>query len=401
MPLNPPAIPGLGNQGGFEFWIQSRGQGNVAGLAQVARDFIAKAKERPELAGLNTTLNAASRQLFADVDREKAEILGVPVQEVYDALQTLFGSLYVSQYNKYSRVWQVILQAQPQYRSKPADIQNIYVRQQDGQMVPLSALVKTSYKLGPDLVARFNNFLAAKVTGDSAPGFSTGQAIRAMEEVAAEVLPAGYTVEWAGQAFEEKKAGSSSVTVFVFGLIFVFLILAAQYESWGLPFSVITAVPFGIFGALVAIWLRGLDNDVYFQIGLVTLIGLAAKNAILIVEFAVLKHQEGLTVREAAIEASKLRLRPIVMTSLAFILGCVPLAIAAGAGANARHSVGTGIIGGMVGATTLALFFVPLFYYLIGSLSAKLSGQTAVAKPADGGGGALHASPAAPRTDLH
>jgi len=285
-----------------------------------------------ELAGLNTTLNAASRQLFADVDREKAETLGVPVQEVYAALQTLFGSLYVSQYNKYSRVWQVILQAEPQYRGEPGDIQNIYVRQRDGQMVPLSAVVKTGDKTGPDLVARFNNFLAA---------------------------------------------------------------------SWGLPFSVLTAVPFGVFGALVAIWLRGLDNDVYFQIGLVTLVGLAAKNAILIVEFAVLKHQEGLTVREAAIEAAKLRLRPIVMTSLAFILGCVPLAIAAGAGANARHSVGTGIIGGMVGATTLALFFVPLFYYLIGSLGAKLSGQAAEAKPADGGGGALHASPAAPRTDAH
>jgi multidrug efflux pump len=399
VPLNPPGIPGLGNQGGFEFWIQSRGQGGVAELAQATSDFIAKAKERPELAGLNTTLNAASRQLFADVDREKAETLGVPVQEVYAALQTLFGSLYVSQYNKYSRVWQVILQAEPQYRGEPQDIQNIYVRQRDGQMVPLSAVVKTGNKTGPDLVARFNNFLAAKVTGDSAPGFSTGQAIRAMEEVAGQVLPVGYTVEWAGQAFEEKKAGSSSVTVFAFGLMFVFLILAAQYESWGLPFSVLTAVPFGVFGALVGIWFRGLENDVYFQIGLVTLIGLAAKNAILIVEFAVLKHQEGLTVRETAIEAAKLRLRPIVMTSLAFILGCVPLAIAAGAGANARHSVGTGIIGGMVGATTLALFFVPLFYYLIGSLSAKISGQAAEAKPPDGGGGALHVSPAAPRTD--
>lgn len=295
MPLNPPAIPGLGNQGGFEFWIQSRGQGGVAELAEATRVFIAKAKERPELAGLNTTLNAASRQLFADVDREKAETLGVPVQEVYAALQTLFGSLYVSQYNKYSRVWQVILQAEPQYRGEPQDIQNIYVRQRDGQMVPLSAVVKTGDKTGPDLVARFNNFLAAKVTGDSAPGFSTGQAIRAMEEVAGQVLPAGYTVEWAGQAFEEKKAGSSSVTVFAFGLMFVFLILAAQYESWGLPFSVLTAVPFGVFGALVGIWFRGLENDVYFQIGLVTLIGLAAKNAILIVEFAVLKHQEGLT----------------------------------------------------------------------------------------------------------
>ncbi|MFZ5558018.1 MAG: efflux RND transporter permease subunit [Pseudomonadota bacterium] len=272
VPLNPPPIPGLGNQGGFEFWVQSRGQGDVRQLAQVTQQFLAKARERPELAGLTTTLNASSRQLFADVDRAKAETLGVPVQDIYDALQTLFGSLYVSQYNKYSRVWQVILQAEPDYRSEPGDIQNIYVRNRTGEMVPLSVMVTTRYKTGPDLVPRFNNFLAAKLTGDAAPGFSSGQALNAMEEVAREVLPDGYSFEWAGQAFEEKKSGGTSAVVFVFGLIFVFLILAAQYESWKLPFSVITAVPFGVFGALVAILLRGIENDVYFQIGLVTLI---------------------------------------------------------------------------------------------------------------------------------
>jgi multidrug efflux pump len=397
VPLNPPSIPGLGNQGGFEFWIQSRGGGEVGQLAQVTREFMAKASERSELVGLNSTLNAASRQLLADVDRAKAETLGVPVQDVYDALQTLFGSLYVSQYNKYSRVWQVILQAEPQYRGKPEDIQNLYVRQRDGKMVPLSAVVRTSYKTGPDLVPRFNNFLAAKITGDAAPGFSSGEAIKVMEEVAAEALPDGYTFQWAGQAFEEKKSGGTSAIVFVFGLIFVFLILAAQYESWGLPFSVITAVPFGIFGALVAIWLRGLDNDVYFQIGLVTLIGLAAKNAILIVEFAVLKRQEGLSVFESAVEAARLRLRPIVMTSLAFILGMIPMAIAAGAGANARHSVATGIIGGMIAASSLALFLVPFFFYLIQSLTERFSRK----KPAPvEAGGAPGAMPAAPHAKL-
>ena len=373
LPLNPPPIPGLGNQGGFEFWVQSRGQGDVQQLAAVTKDLIAKTGQRPDLTRVNTTMNAASRQLFADVDRAKAETLGVPVQEIYAALQTLFGSLYVSQYNKYSRVWQVILQAEPSYRLSPSDIQNIYVRQRDGEMVPLSAVVSTRYVTGPELVSRFNNFLAAKITGDSAPGFSTGQAIAAMETIAAEGLPAGYSFAWAGQAFEEKKSGGASFIVFVFGLIFVFLILSAQYESWGLPFSVITAVPFGVFGALVAIWLRGIENDVYFQIGLVTLIGLAAKNAILIVEFAVLQRQQGLSALEAAVEACKLRLRPIAMTSLAFIFGMAPMFFALGAGANARHSVATGVIGGMVGATSLALFFVPMFYYLVDTLSTRVS----------------------------
>ncbi len=375
IPLNPPSIPGLGNQGGFEFWIQSRGQGDSARLASVMDDFLAAARKRPELARLTTTLNASSRRLFAHVDRAKAETLGVPVEDVYNTLQTLFGSLYVSQFNKYSRVWQVILQAEPKFRLDPEDIQNVYVRQRDGKMVPLSALVTTEYAVGPDLTSRFNNFLAAKINGDAAPGHSSGEAIAAMEAVAAKVLPDDYSFGWSGQAFEEKKAGGASFLVFVFGLVFAFLILAAQYESWGLPFSVITAVPFGVFGALTAIWLRGIENDVYFQIGLVTLIGLAAKNAILIVEFAVIQRERGLSIREAAIEASKLRLRPILMTSLAFIFGMVPMFIASGAGANARHSVSTGIIGGMIAASSLALFFVPMFFWLISTLGGRLGGK--------------------------
>lgn len=388
IPINPPSIPGLGTQGGFEFWVQNRGQGGIAQLEETTRKLMATANAREEVTRLNSTINAASRQLRADVDRSKAETLGVPVQDVYDALQTLFGSLYVSQYNKYGRVWQVILQAEPEFRSKPEDINTIFVRQRKGEMVPLSALVNARYITGPDLVTRFNGFTAAKVTGDAESGFSSGQSIATMEEVSGEVLPEGYTYAWSGQAFEEKQSGGTSAIIFVFALMMVFLILSAQYEQWSLPVAVITAVPFGIFGALVAVWLRGMENDVYFQIGLVTLIGLSTKNAILIVEFAELKYKEGMSAFDAALEAARLRLRPVLMTSLSFVLGAMPLVLATGAGANARHSIGTGIIGGMVGATTLALFFVPLFYYLIQLMKERYSKKSSVAatsSPSEGG----------------
>lgn len=374
IPINPPSIPGLGSQGGFEFWVQNRGQGGITRLEEVTRQLMADAEARPEVTRLNTTLQAASRQLRADVDRSKAETLGVPVQDIYATLQTLFGSLYVSQYNNYGRVWQVILQAEPEFRNKPEDIQNIFVRQREGEMVPLSSVVQTEYLTGPDLVSRFNGFMAAKITGDADVGFSSGQSISTMEEVSSETMPDGFTYAWSGQAFEEKQAGGTSAIIFAFALVMVFLILAAQYEQWSLPIAVITAVPFGIFGALVSVWLRGMENDVYFQIGLVTLIGLSTKNAILIVEFAELKYNEGMSAFDAALEASKLRLRPILMTSLSFILGSMPLVLASGAGAAARHSIGTGIIGGMVGATSLALFFVPLFYYLVISAKEKMAG---------------------------
>jgi multidrug efflux pump len=340
----------------------------------VTKEIIARAGERPELTRLNTTINAASRQLKANVDRSKSETLGLAVPDVYAALQTQFGSLYVSQYNKYGRVWQVILQAEPDFRETPEDMQNIYVRQKQGKMVPLSSVVTTEYVTGPDLLPRFNGFMAAKITGDANAGFSSGQSISTMEEVANEVSPDGFTYSWAGQAYEEKKSSGSSAIIFVFALVMVFLILAAQYEQWSLPIAVLTAVPFGIFGALVAVWLRGMENDVYFQIGLITLIGLSAKNAILIVEFAELKYNEGASPFDAAVEAARLRLRPILMTSLSFILGSMPLVLASGAGAAARHSIGTGIIGGMIAATSLALFFVPLFYYLVISMKEKVSG---------------------------
>jgi multidrug efflux pump len=369
IPVNPPSIPGLGAQGGFEFWIQGRGESDAARLQETVAAFLAKAGQRPELTDLSATLDAASRQLRLRVDRAKAETLGVPVQDVYDAVQTFFGSLSASQYTKYSRVWQVVLQAEAQYRAQPNDIENIYVRGRSQKMVPLSALVTTNYSVGPDLIQRFNNVLSVRVNGNAASGFSSGQAIAVMEAVAHEVLPESYSFQWSGQALEEKKSGSSSTLVFVLGAVFVFLILAAQYESWGLPLAVITAVPFAVFGAILGVWMRGLENDVYFQIGLVTLIGLAAKNAILIVEFAALRRREGLSIRDAAIDAAQLRLRPIIMTSLAFVFGMIPMFIAAGPGSNSRHSVATGIIGGMLMASSIALLFVPMFFYLIQSWS--------------------------------
>ena len=374
-PMNPPSIPGLGVTAGFEFWIQNRGSGDMSRLDSVTKDFIAKAKKQPELQDVSTLLKVNSQQLMVDVDREKSENLGVPVEDVYNTLQILFGSSYVSQFTKFSRLWQVILQAEPEYRSRPGDMDQIYVRSKTGNMVPLKALITKKYVTGPDMVSRFNNFPAAKIIGGAAPGFSSGESLAAMERVAKEVLPDDFDYAWSGESFEEKKSGGTTTVVFIFGLIMVFLILAAQYEKWSLPFGVLLAVPFAVFGALVAIWLRGMENDIYFQIGLITLIALAAKNAILIIEFAVLKHKEGLSAFDAAVQASKMRLRPIVMTSLAFILGCVPLAIASGASANSRHSIGTGVIGGMLGATLIAIFFIPLFYYLLEKLTERLGGS--------------------------
>ncbi|HQR51165.1 MAG TPA: multidrug efflux RND transporter permease subunit [Methylophilaceae bacterium] len=376
MPVNPPAIPGLGITAGFQIWVQQKGGGNYAQLAEVVKQIIEKAKTDPRLAGVNTTISATGQQLLVEVDREKSEVLGVPIQDVYNTMQTMFGSLYVNQFPKDSRLWQVILQAEPKYRMTPEDMTRFYVKDREGKMVPLSALVNTRYVAGPDLATRFNNYPAIAINGAPAPGVSSGTALEAIREIAEQVMPESYGYEWAGEAREEVSSGSTSALAFVFGLIFVFLILAAQYESWSLPVGVMMAVPFALLGALVAIAMRGIANDIYFQIGLLTLIGLAAKNAILIVEFAVeLRHKEGLSYFDAAAEAARLRLRPIVMTSFAFILGVVPLAIASGASANSRHSIGTGVIGGTLAATMIAIVFIPMFYYVLSTMSEKVFGS--------------------------
>ncbi|MDA8307351.1 MAG: multidrug efflux RND transporter permease subunit [Deltaproteobacteria bacterium] len=371
VPLFPAAIPGIGTTDGFEFWIQDTGAGDPARLYEITRKFLAKARKRPVLKGLSSSFNAFSQQLKVVVDRSKCVLQGVPIADVYSALQAQFGSITVSQFSQYSRVWDVILQSDARYRRKPSDIKRLYVRSKTGRMAPLSAMVKIEYARGPDLVPHFNGFPAAEITGSAAPGYSSGDAIEAMEETAREVLPYGYDYSWSGMAFEEKKAGATSTAAFIFSLIIVFLVLAAQFESWSLPGSVMTAVPFGILGALAFNWMRGLQNDVYFQIGLLVLIGLGAKNAVLRVTFAVDLRKQGHSILDATIKAGEERLRPIIMTSLAFILGVLPLAIATGAGANARHSIGTGIMGGMIGETTLAMLYVPLFFYIFDNLAER------------------------------
>jgi multidrug efflux pump len=373
--LNPPSIPGMGTTGGFEFYIQNRGSGDPRATGEALQAFLAKARQRPELQGVNTTFRAASQQLFVDLDRNKAEVLGVHVGDVFQTMQAFFGSQIAGQFTQFSRVWWVVMQADAEYRVKPSDFDKVYVRSTSGANVPLSALITTRYVASPKLLTRFNGFPAVKITGNQAPGYSSGQAISAMEETARETLPGDFSYAWAGQALQEKGAGGTSSTAFIFGLIVVFLILAAQFEKWTLPVGVVLTVPIAVLGALLMTWLIGLENDVYFQVGLVTLVGLSAKNAILISEFAIERVHHGMPVREAAIEAAGLRLRAIVMTSLAFGLGCVPLAIATGPGANSLRAIGTGVIGGIIASTLVATLFTPLFFWLLESMSEKFAGK--------------------------
>ncbi|AQR65617.1 RND transporter [Aquaspirillum sp. LM1] len=375
--FNPPPISGMSSTGGFEVYVQNRGNGSSKDLAAATQKLIEAAHKRPELGHLSTTFSADVPQLFIQLDREKAKTYGVSISDVFDTMQSTFGELYVNDFNKQGRTFRVQLQSEADFRSRPEDIRNVYVRAQSGEMIPLTALVTIKQVTGPEIVERYNIFPAAKIVGGPAPGYSSGQAIAAMEQLARDTLSDDYGLAWTGSAFQEKQTGGTSALVFVFALVMVFLILAAQYERWNLPIAVLLAVPFAVFGAISANWLRGMANDVYFQIALVTLIGLAAKNAILIVEFAMLKLEEGLSLADAAIAAARLRFRPIIMTSLAFVLGCVPLAISTGAGAASRHSIGTGVIGGMLAATFIATFFIPMFFMLIMQLRRRSAAPAA------------------------
>ena len=361
--FNPPPIMGLGTAGGFEVYVQNRVDGDTRKLNEVVQTFIAELQKHPEFTRVSTFFRPTVPQLFVEVDEPKALSLGIPLAEVYTTLQSTMGALYVNDFNKAGRVYRVQLQAEASYRMRPEDIGKVYVRSAtSGAMIPLSAISTVKNVVGPEQVERFNGFVAAKLMGDSKPGISSGDAIRVVEEVAAATLPAGYEIAWTGQAYQEKGTAGSSMQAFAFAIIMVFLILAAQYEKWSLPLAVVMAVPFALMGALTAIWLRGMPNDIYFQIGLVVLIGLASKNAILIVEFAAQKYAEGMSATEAALAAARLRLRPIIMTSLAFVLGVFPLVKATGAGAAARQSMGTGVFGGMIAATFIATIFIPLFF---------------------------------------
>lgn len=374
--FNAPSIRGLGSTGGFTAQLQDPSGRDFSEFADITQKFLDKVMEHPAIAVAGTNFRVSAPRLFAQVDRERAKALGVPISEIFDTMQAYFGNLYVNDFLKFGRVYRVQTEASPEYRSSPDDISKIYVRAQSGTtstMIPLDSVVTTEFNSGPDPVTHFNGFNSALILGNAAPGYSSGQALEALEQVASEILtPKGYMLDWSGISFQESKAaGGQSVWVLSFALLMVFLVLAALYESWSIPFAVILAVPFGILGALLAIWMRDLTNDIYFQIGLVTLIGLAAKNAILIVEFANQRYATGLSLTEAALEAARLRFRPIIMTSMAFIMGVFPLVIASGAGAASRISIGTGVFGGMLAATFLAIFFVPLFFVLIGRLTRR------------------------------
>jgi len=380
MAFTPPPIMGMSNTGGFEAFVQDRRGGTPNDLIEATKKLVDAAANRPELAGVRTTFVSDVPQYKVFLDREKAKALNVPIASIFETMQSTFGSLYVNDFTLFGRNYQVNLQSEANFRERPEDLKQVFVKSATGSMIPIDTLLRVERIVGPDQMDRFNAFMAAKVMGNPAPGYSSGQAINAMRELATQHLPDGYQIAWTGSAFQEIATGGTGAQALIFGLIMVFLILAAQYERWSLPLAVVTAVPFALFGALVAIWLRGLNNDVYFQIGLVTLIGLASKNAILIVEFAVLKRREGMDVMAAAVEAARLRFRPIVMTSLAFILGCVPLATSTGAGAASRHSIGTGVIGGMLAATFIAVFFIPLFYRLIAGKDSRRDRKAAAAQ---------------------
>ena len=383
--FNPPPILGLGQAGGYEVFVQGRGDADPKRLAQVTQEFTAALAARPELTPAQSFFRASVPQLRVEVDREKALALGVPVNEVFAALQAQMGSLYVNDFNLSGRTYRVTMQADAAFRARPEDLGRIYVRSAtSGQMISLRALITVTDIVGPEQIERYNSYIAAKVLGGAKPGFSSGESIRAVEETARAVLPPGYQIEWTGQAFQEKRSGNASVFAFGFALIMVYLILAALYERWGVPLAVVLAVPFALLGALGFVLLRGLENDIYFQIGLVVLIGLAAKNAILIAEFAMQGMEAGASAVEAAAEAARLRFRPIVMTSLAFVLGVVPLVLATGAGAAARQSMGSGVFGGMIVATFIAPIFVPLFFALLARKARPSHGHTTVI-PANAG----------------
>lgn len=371
--VNVPPIMGLSMTGGFEMYLQNKSGKSYAQIEADVKKVVAAANARPDLTSVRSTLETNYRQFKIDVDRQKAQMFGVSESEIFSAIGSTFGSYYINDFSLFGKSYRVYARGEDRFRNNPEDLRKIYVRSKGGEMIPLNSVATLTRILGPDIVDRFNLFPAAKIQGDPKPGYTSGDAIKAIQEVVEQTLSTEeYSISWAGTAYQEVSSQGTGATAFIFGMIFVFLILAAQYERWLIPLAVITAVPFAVFGSLVAVWARGLTNDIYFQIGLLLLIGLSAKNAILIVEFAMQERLAGKSVFDAAVNAARLRFRPIVMTSLAFTLGVFPMVISTGAGAASRHSLGTGVIGGMIAATTIAIFFIPMFYYLLEKLNNKV-----------------------------
>jgi hydrophobe/amphiphile efflux-1 (HAE1) family protein len=370
--FNLPEIPGLGTTAGLEVNLQDRGVNDVRKFAGIVSEYVQQANTRPELQGVQSLIRVNVPQIYVRVDREKVKSLGVSLGDVFQTLQTMLSNLYVNDFNLYGRTYRVQLEAQSQFRQRPEDIGRLYVRGPSGSMIPLSSLVRTEFQGGPSLVQRFNGFTSALVTGQPKPGYSSGEMLGAVRRLADSAFASrGIGYSFSGQSYQEQASSGQGGVIFALGLVMVFLVLAAQYESWSIPFAVLLGIPFGAFGAFLGVWLRGQPSDVYFQIGLLVVVGLAAKNAILIVEFADQLRGQGRSIREAAVEAAHERFRPILMTSFAFIFGVGPLLVASGAGAQSRHSIGTGVFFGMLAATTIGVFFIPLFFYLIARLGER------------------------------
>ena len=382
----PPPINGLGNAGGFVYELQDKAGRSPDELAATTAKFVDAMRTRPEITGIYSAYRTTIPQVKLDIDREKARTLGIPINQVFQGLQIYLGGLQVNDFNLFGRTYKVMLQAEQDFRKNPENINDIYLRSADGSMVPMSTVSRVGTMTGPDILQRYNMFRTAEINGSNGPGISTGQALEIMEDLSAKELPQGYGFEWTGLAYQEKEAGGSQGPIFAMAMIFVFLVLAAQYESWAVPFSVLLGLPIGVFGAFIAVSMVGLENNVYVQIGIVALMGLAAKNAILIVEFAKENHEKkGMSLMEAAAEGAKLRFRPILMTAFAFILGVVPLVIASGAGAAARVSIGLAVFGGMIMASSVGLFFIPMLYLVVQGLTYRLTGNSKAIQGRPGG----------------